>query len=220
MVLDFGMAVLPNVQRYMPHEQIDAIFISHEHWDHCLDLYPLFIARFLRADPLAPLPVLAPARVFDRLAALEEGEEIGEIRKSFEFRELEPDTNIELGPFGLRTSLLPHWVLNLGVRLEADGTSLAYTGDTGRSPEIQTLAQDADLLIAEASWLNGQDLGREPYHLTARQAGNHAARANVGRLMLAHFWPTNDRERSREQAAEVFDGPLMLAEEGSVTRVG
>jgi hypothetical protein len=30
LVLDFGMAVLPNLQRYLPHEQVDAIFISHE----------------------------------------------------------------------------------------------------------------------------------------------------------------------------------------------
>jgi len=75
------------------------------------------------------------------------------------------------------------------------------------------------VLIAEASWLNGQDEGREPYHLTARQAGIHAAKANVGRLLLAHFWPTNDREVSRAQAAEVFDGPLILAEEGLVVKV-
>jgi ribonuclease BN (tRNA processing enzyme) len=75
------------------------------------------------------------------------------------------------------------------------------------------------VLIAEASSLNGQDEGRNPYHLTARQAGIHAGAANVGRLPLAHFWPTNDREASREQASEVFDGPLMLAEEGLVVKV-
>lgn len=219
LVLDFGMAVLPNLQRYLPHEQVDAIFISHEHWDHCLDLYPLFLARFFRADPIPPLPVLAPAGVFDRLAALEDEEGILEMRKSFEFRAVEPGVDVELGPFAMHTRLLPHWVPNLGVRLEADDTVLAYTGDTGTSGEIETLAHEADLLIAEASWLNGQDEGRDPYHLTARQAGIHAAEANVGRLLLAHFWPTNDREVSREQAAEVFDGPLMLAEEGFVLTV-
>jgi Tol biopolymer transport system component len=90
LVLDFGMAALPNLQRYLPYEQIDAIFISHEHWDHCLDLYPLFLARFFRPDPLPPLPVLAPAGVFDRIAAMEDEEGVVEIRKSFECREVEP----------------------------------------------------------------------------------------------------------------------------------
>jgi ribonuclease BN (tRNA processing enzyme) len=219
LVLDFGMAVLPNLQRYLPHEQVDAIFISHEHWDHCLDLYPLFLARFFRADPIPPLPILAPAGVFDRLAALEDEEGVLEMQKSFDFRAVEPGVDVELGPFAVHTRLLPHWVPNLGVRLESDDTVLAYTGDTGTSGEIETLAHEADVLIAEASWLNGQDEGRDPYHLTARQAGIHAAAANVGRLLLAHFWPTNDREASREQASEVFDGPLMLAEEGLVVKV-
>src|SRR4029450_1981680 len=72
LVLDFGMAVLPNLQRYLPPEQADAFFISPEHGDHCLDLYPLSLARFFRADPIPPLPILAPAGVFDRLASLEE----------------------------------------------------------------------------------------------------------------------------------------------------
>jgi ribonuclease BN (tRNA processing enzyme) len=219
LVLDFGMAVLPNLQRYLPHEQIDAIFISHEHWDHCLDLYPLFLARFFHPDPLPPLPVFAPAGVFDRLAAMEDEEGVVEIRKSFEFREVEPGVDFEVGPFAVRTSLLPHWVPNLGVRLEAEDRVLAYTGDTGTSRDIETLAREADVLIAEASWLDGQDEGRDPYHLTARQAGIHAVGANVGRLVLAHFWPTNDREVSREQAAEVWEGPITLAEEGLALEV-
>jgi ribonuclease BN (tRNA processing enzyme) len=113
------------------------------------------------------------------------------MRKSFEFRAVEPGVDVELGPFAMQTRLLPHWVPNLGVRLEADDTVLAYTGDTWTSREIETLAHEADVLIAEASWLNGQDEGRGPYHLTARQAGIHPAAANVGRLLLAHFWPAN-----------------------------
>ena len=151
--------------------------------------------------------------------AMEDEEGAGEIRKSFEFRKVEPGVDFEVGPFAVRTSLLPHWVPNLGVRLEAENRALAYTGDTGTSRDIETLAREADVLIAEASWLDGQDEGRDPYHLTARQAGIHAVGANVGGLVLAHFWPTNDREVSREQAAEVWEGPLTLAEEGLVLEV-
>src|SRR6266511_1133876 len=72
LVRDFGMAVVPNLQRYLPHEQIEALFISHEPWDHCLHLYPLFLARFFHHDPLPPLAVLAAAGVFARLAAMED----------------------------------------------------------------------------------------------------------------------------------------------------
>jgi hypothetical protein len=34
--------------------------------------------------------------------------------------------------------------------------------------------------------------------------------------MLTHFWPGNDRDRSREAAAEVFSGEVLIADEGAV----
>jgi ribonuclease BN (tRNA processing enzyme) len=219
LVLDFGTGALSNLQRHLPHERIDAIVLSHEHLDHCLDLYPLFYARYFHPEPLPPLPVVTPPGVFARINRLEDEDGIRDMAASFEFRELEPGAATELGPFRLRTRLLPHWVANLGMRLEADGAVLAYTGDTGPSEDIEAIARDADLLLTEASW---QDSGeeRQPFHLTARQAGTHAARAGTGRLVLSHFWPGNDRDVSREQAAEEFEGEIVLADEGLTMEIG
>jgi ribonuclease BN (tRNA processing enzyme) len=106
------------------------------------------------------------------------------------------------------------------MRIAADGVVLAYTGDTGPSDEIEVLARDADLLIAEASWQDS-DLasGKQPFHLTARQSAEHAMRAGARRTMLSHFWPGADRDISREQAAEAYDGELILAREGLTVEV-
>jgi ribonuclease BN (tRNA processing enzyme) len=90
---------------------------------------------------------------------------------------------------------------------------LGYSGDTGPTPELDALGRGADMVILENSWLEGQQRGRDPFHLTARQAAEHAARAGAGHLVLSHFWPTNDRDRSREQAAPAFGGPITLADE-------
>jgi hypothetical protein len=39
--------------------------------------------------------------------------------------------------------------------------------------------------------------------------------------MLSHFWPTNDRQPSKEQAAEAFDPEaIILADEGMTVEVG
>jgi ribonuclease BN (tRNA processing enzyme) len=39
-------------------------------------------------------------------------------------------------------------------------------------------------------------------------------------LILTHIWPTSDREMSRVQAAEEFNGPIELATEGLRLEVG
>jgi ribonuclease BN (tRNA processing enzyme) len=219
LVLDFGTGVLANLQRHLRHEEIDAIVITHQHLDHCADVLPLFIARLFHPEPLEPLPIVSPPGVVQRLACLENESGRHQLRSSFDVREVEPGGRVALGPFNISTRLLPHWVVNIGLRVETQHGILAYTGDTGPSEELVALARGADLLIAEATWLDGQDEGVDPYHLTARQAAALAAEAEVRRLLLSHFWPTNDREISRLQAREAFARPLVLAEEGLTLEV-
>ena len=62
-----------------------------------------------------------------------------------------PGDGLEVGPFGVRSWLLPHWMPNAGLRLEADGQVLAYTGDSGPSPLLAELARGADIFLAEAT---------------------------------------------------------------------
>jgi ribonuclease BN (tRNA processing enzyme) len=212
LLLDLGTGALSNLQRHVRHDELDAIVISHEHLDHCLDMYPLFYARFFHPEPLEPLPVVTPPGLFERINGLEDNNGIRDMAATFDFREIEPGGDFELGPFRFSTRLLPHWVPNIGTRIESGGLALAYTGDTGPSDDIDVIGRDADLLLAEASWLDlpGE---REPYHLTARQAGEHAHRAGTNRLVLSHFWPDLDRERSRDEAAAAYTGDIVLAEE-------
>ena len=73
-------------------------------------------------------------------------------------------------------------------------------------------------MLCEASFLDGPDLP-EGLHLTARQAAEHATRAGAERLLLTHLVPWNDRERTPEEAAAAFDGPLTLATSGLVVEL-
>jgi ribonuclease BN (tRNA processing enzyme) len=53
-----------------------------------------------------------------------------------------------------------------------------------------------------------------PFHMSSRQAADHARESGAGRLVLTHIWPTLDREVSIEQAAEEYKGPIEAAVEG------
>ena len=88
-----------------------------------------------------------------------------------------------------------HPVETFGFRVEAGGRSLAYSADTGESAALVDLARDADVMLCEASFLDGPDLP-EGLHLTARQAAEHATRAGAQHLLLTHLVPWNDRERT------------------------
>jgi ribonuclease BN (tRNA processing enzyme) len=219
LALDLGSGAFGNLQRHVGHTDVDALLISHEHVDHCVDLYGLWMARYFHPETLPPMPLFAPAGVFERVARLHDDQEnVLDMGRRFDVHEVEPGSSFEVGPFRVDTRLMPHWVPNAGMRLQADGTVLAYTGDTGPSEEIEVIGRDADLLVTEASWLDGQDT--RPFHITARQAGEHATRAGARRLMLSHFWPTNEREPYRQQAGEVYTGDLILADEGMAVEVG
>ena len=79
--------------------------------------------------------------------------------------------------------------------------------------ELVRLAQGADVLLCEATFaVLGE--GSPDYHLAAGEAGEHAARAGAGRLILTHIWPTHDRSAARDRAGAAFDGPVMVAEDG------
>jgi ribonuclease BN (tRNA processing enzyme) len=106
----------------------------------------------------------------------------------------------------------------LGFRIEADGVTLAYTGDTGPCAEAVDLARGADVFLCEATWKHGDDLLF--FHMSARQAGEHAARGGAGTLVLTHIWPTLDTDDHRAEAAEVFDGPIEVARGGVKLEIG
>jgi ribonuclease BN (tRNA processing enzyme) len=52
--------------------------------------------------------------------------------------------------------------------------------------------------------------------LDSPDAGAVAAVAGVRTLLLTHFWPGNDRERSRADGAASSAGEIHIADEGVV----
>ena len=72
------------------------------------------------------------------------------------------------------------------MRIEHGGRVLAYSADTAPCDALIRLAQDADLFLCEASYLDGED-NPPDLHLTGREAGEAATKAGVGRLVLTHL---------------------------------
>jgi ribonuclease BN (tRNA processing enzyme) len=218
LLLDLGNGALGALQRYCGLYDVDAICLSHLHADHCLDLCSYTVARLYPEGGARPrIPVYGPAGAAERMTRAYSMEPGPEVRAAFGFETLAPGRG-GIGPFRVTTAHMNHPVETFGFRLEHGGRCLAYSADTGESPALDSLARDADLLLCEASFLDGPDLPPD-LHLTGRQAGEHAKRAGAGQLLLTHLVPWNDRERSLAEAAQAFDGPVTLAASGHIVEL-
>ncbi len=213
--IDLGTGTMANLQRHIGLLDVDAVVISHRHPDHLLDLFPYFYARLFHPEHPMGLPLYCPPGLVDGVTALLSDQGGAMVEKVFDVRAVEPGESFGVGPFRVRTAPMRHPVPTLGMRVEAGGVALAYSADTGPTDELVGLARDADLLLSEATWLEVPG-GAEPLHLTAGQAGEHAARAGAAELVLTHVrWMNTDRDGGLERASTAFGKPAALAEEGT-----
>lgn len=217
MLLDAGNGAIGMLQRHHRFLEIDAICVSHLHPDHCLDLCVYWIARTFAPHGKQPvIPVYGPAGTADHLAAAYGLDPEPGMRETFDFHALRPGA-FTIGPFAVTTARMNHPVETFGFRIEHQGRTVVYSGDTAESTALIELARGADVFLCEAAWVDGPDLPLAALHLTARQAAEHAAKAEAKMLVLTHLLPWNDPARSLSEAKDSgFRGRVELARPGAV----
>lgn len=218
--VDAGSGTFAELQRHVPIQAVDAVFVSHMHPDHWIDLYPFLYATSFHPDGPRRVPVYGPSaaeETFGRLISTDTKQRFGPV---FDWRSLGYGDTTEIGPFRLEVFESAHGMENLTMRASCDGAALCYSGDTGPNEHLARAARDTDLFLCEASWQNGNDPEFPPIHLRAGEAGEAARDAATGLLVLTHIWPLYDKELSVSQASESYDGRVALAATGSVFEVG
>jgi len=216
LLVDPGYATLQPLLSLVGAADVDAVWISHGHPDHCADLQPLLRARALAAatgshPPAERLPVIAPARALEPLLALDQPDTVED---AYQLREVGDGDAFDVGPFRLEVRDLPHMVPNLGIRISAAATVLAYTGDCGPSAAIAKLAADADLLIANATFPDEVPAAWKVNLSSARQAGGYADAACAKALVLTHLWPGVAAADALDAARDTYAGPVHVASGG------
>jgi ribonuclease BN (tRNA processing enzyme) len=100
------------------------------------------------------------------------------------------------------------------LRIGHAGRTLVFSGDTGPCRQLVELAAGADVLLAEASWPDRP--GNPPgIHMSGKDAGEAAATAGVGRLLITHVPPWTDSDRVLSEAKAAFGGPIELVRQGT-----
>ena len=212
LLLDLGNGAFGALQGVVDPDTIDALFLSHLHADHCLDVVPFVVwHRYSGRSSGRRVPMFASSGADERLALACDGDGSG-LAETFDISVVTPGT-CTIGPFDVETARTAHPVECHAIRLTAGGRSLVYTGDTGPSERVVALARGADVLLAEAAHPPGPGLPTG-LHLTGREAGEHAAAAGVGKLLLTHIPPWVDGIGQLFTASAVF-GETELVRPGA-----
>lgn len=197
--------------------RIDYLFFSHFHPDHTAELVPFLFANKY-PDPLRrrrPLTLVGGPGLRQFVAGLEGvyGHWIQLATDMINLVEMDGSRALGIAGAGLTVTAAPvvHNPESVAFRIEtASGCAVVYSGDTDYSKRLVALARQVGLLICEAAVPDDQKI---PGHLTPSLAGEMAARADVQRLMLTHFYPACDKTDIAAQCRRTYKGPLLLAED-------
>ncbi len=218
--LDCGPGTLGRLGGFAELEDLDAIVISHEHPDHCLELPILYYAlRYHRKRSL--LPVFATAGTRSVIAGI-----VGKPTEAvFDWRIVSGGDVVEIGGGRWSFDRVDHPPETLAVKVEAEGRSFVFSSDTGPGWTGERFAEDVDLLLCEATFArNWREEDATPFpgrpfpvgrpegtsHLLASEAGSIAQDRGVGRLLLTHLAPGSDRNSHRRKAQERYDGAVEV----------
>jgi ribonuclease BN (tRNA processing enzyme) len=216
LLVDAGNGSTGSLQRRVGLLDLDAVIISHLHGDHFLDLVTYTYARRYHPDGMPGcLPVHGPSDIAEHVGGAFGRPVADLLAEVYEFHPMDKPGRLEIGPFSIDVDHMNHPIETYGMRIAAGGRTLAYSADTGVSDELVKLARDADLFLCEASYHDG-DTNPPDIHLTGRQAGEHASRADAPRLLLTHLVPWGDPARTLTEASAVYDGQLEVVSTGAV----
>jgi ribonuclease BN (tRNA processing enzyme) len=212
--MDFGASSLIALERLgIPHNTIDAILLTHLHGDHCGGIPFLLVDGMLAAKRDRPLTVAGPRDTTERLksvaAALMPGMHVMVPKFPITYVDMPLLQGTQIGPLRVTTYPAVHTQETnpTSIRVEVAGKVIAYTGDSEWTEHMPTLADGADVFIAECYSF------KKPvrFHLNYPEIAKHKAEIRARRVVLTHL--------GREMLANLDSVPEECARDGLVIQI-
>lgn len=200
-------------QAGVDYDDLTDIIITHFHPDHVSGV-PLLLMDMWLMGRTKPLNIYGLHYTMDRLEDLMGFYGWADWPNFFSvgfyrLPEAEMAYVLDCDDFKISSSPVHHMIPTIGIRVECKKTDkiLAYSCDTEPCEQTVRLAEGANILIHEAA---GAIYG----HSSAEQAGEIAARAEVGRLYLIHY-PTGRYAKGdiAAEAARTYKGEIIVAKD-------
>jgi ribonuclease BN (tRNA processing enzyme) len=207
---------------------LDAIWISHLHLDHCGGLASFLFG--IKHAPQSqgrekPLTIFCCDGIRRLLKGIDEAGNYRLLEQHFPVRLRElTETASENGSFEIlpglsaQTFSTPHTQESSAIRLrDRTGPSIVYSSDTGYSEGLASFAQGADIFILECSFQRNKPVQT---HLELTEAMRLATLSEPRTLLLTHLYPEWDRINVESEARKLWPGETIAAYDGLRLDVG
>lgn len=190
-LLDCGTGVLARLTERISLQKLNAVVLSHLHFDHMSDMLPMHYA--LQFNPrMKPLHVFAPMQPIE-IRSLLSGNNI----------DVWPMKETTVGEMKLSFCPVRHPVETFAIAVECDGTRMVYTGDSNTDFALELFCDGADMILAD-SGLSSEDYTEQAPHLSAALCGQLAKDTGAKRLLLTHFNPKYNYDDLCDEARAFF----------------
>jgi ribonuclease BN (tRNA processing enzyme) len=210
-LIDCGASSLVAIKRAgVDPNEIDAMLISHLHGDHFGGIPFFVLDAQLVSRRSKPLSIAGPPGIRERVRAAMEvffpGSSGIDQRFALSFTELEPHSREALGPFAVTAVPVVHFsgAPSYALRLELEGRSIVYSGDTEWTESLVAASSNADLFICEAYFFDKAI----KFHLDYRTLLANRERLTCKRLILTHM--------SQDMLSQLDEVALETAYDGMV----
>lgn len=190
LLVDCGPSILQSLKREgRDPGALDHVVLSHLHGDHFGGVPFLFLEYRYEAPRTRPLTVYGPrgtGAAIERLfTALYEAVSRKPSPFPVRYVELEPGVPTTIGDARVLPFAVPHApeLACLGVRIEIDGRTIVYSGDSSWTDEFVAQTRGADLFLCECSTYETP----VPIHLSYPEIAARVGELGCRRVVLSHL---------------------------------
>jgi len=240
-LFDAGSGVSQRLnQSNIKSSEVEALFITHMHSDHIIDIYQLYISGWHQGR-IEPFKIIGPVGIRDFFETqLQAFQEELEGRKNWEARPnklgldyliLEIDKNytfsndeVKITPFEVdHKPVDPAYGFKIEFSEKGEDKKIIISGDTRKSKKLIKESLNANALVHEvfvSLEFDNKRMTKETiknvsdYHTNPNEVGEVAAEANVEKLILTHFVPpVFDKSKLKAVVSEKYKGELIIGED-------
>ena len=208
-------------QEALDWPNLDAIWISHLHLDHCGGLAPLLFGMKHAPQTRSrkkPLQIFGCTGTKKLLTAIDDAHHYKLFELPFPLHLTEVSANDSPSQFEIMSGVTaavvstPHRPESLALRLADErGTTVVYSSDTGFSEEVGQFARHADLFVLECSFYRNKPIQT---HLELADAMRMSAIAEPRKVVLTHLYPEWDGVNLEDEARKLWPGEAIAAYDG------